>query len=74
MRVWWRGPTDHRVDVITAAGEISTHHDECGTWTWEYERATATRAESTPFALPAPSDLLPARWAGACCPRPPTTN
>ena len=59
MRVWWRGPTDHRVDVITAAGETSTHHDECGTWTWEYERATATRAESTPFALPAPSDLLP---------------
>jgi len=60
MRVWWRGPTRHRVDGITAAGEISTHHDECGTWTWEYERATATRAESTPFALPAPSDLLPA--------------
>ena len=58
-RVWWRGPTDHRVDVITAAGETSTHRDECGTWTWEYERATATRAESTPFTLPAPSDLLP---------------
>jgi outer membrane lipoprotein-sorting protein len=60
MRVWWRSPTDHRVDVITAAGETSTHRDECGTWTWEYERATATRAESAPFALPAPSDLLPA--------------
>jgi outer membrane lipoprotein-sorting protein len=59
MRVWWRGPTDHRVDVITAAGETSTHRDERGTWTWEYERATATRAESTPFALPAPPDLLP---------------
>src|SRR5687767_7569869 len=25
MRVWWRGPTDHRVDVITAAGETSIH-------------------------------------------------
>jgi outer membrane lipoprotein-sorting protein len=59
MRVWWRGPTDHRVDVITAAGETSTRRDERGTWTWEYERATATRAESTPFALPAPADLLP---------------
>jgi outer membrane lipoprotein-sorting protein len=59
MRVWWRGPTEHRVDVITPAGETSTHRDECGTWTWEYERATATRAESTPFALPAPADLLP---------------
>jgi outer membrane lipoprotein-sorting protein len=60
MRVWWRGPSDHRVDVITAAGETSTRRDERGTWTWEYERATATRAESTPFALPAPTDLLPA--------------
>jgi outer membrane lipoprotein-sorting protein len=60
MRVWWRGPADNRVDVVTAAGETSTHRDECGTWTWEYERATATRAESTPFALPVPSDLLPA--------------
>ena len=56
MRVWWRGPTDHRVDVITAAGETSTHHDECGTWTWEYERATATRAESTPFARENPRE------------------
>ena len=36
-------PTDHRVDVITAAGETGTHRDECGIWTWEYERATATR-------------------------------
>jgi hypothetical protein len=59
MRVWWRGPTDHRVDVITAAGETSTRRDARGTWTWEYERATATRAGPTPFALPAPSDLLP---------------
>jgi hypothetical protein len=59
MRVWWRGPTDHRVDVITAAGETSTRRDERGTWTWEYERATATRAGWTPFALPAPPDLLP---------------
>lgn len=59
MRVWWRATTDHRVDVITAAGGTTTHHDERGTWTWEYERATATRAEATPFALPAPSDLLP---------------
>jgi outer membrane lipoprotein-sorting protein len=60
MRVWWRGPTDHRVDVVTATGETNMYRDECGTWTWEYERATVTRAESTPFALPVPPDLLPA--------------
>ena len=25
MRVWWRGPADNRVDVVTAAGETDTH-------------------------------------------------
>ncbi|MCZ2857094.1 sigma-E factor regulatory protein RseB domain-containing protein [Blastococcus sp. VKM Ac-2987] len=59
MRVWWRGPDDHRVDVVTAAGETGIHRDARGTWTWEYERATATREAATPFALPAPPDLLP---------------
>jgi outer membrane lipoprotein-sorting protein len=59
MRVWWRGPDDHRVDVITAAGETSTRRDPAGTWTWEYERATATRGLPTPLALPSAPDLLP---------------
>jgi outer membrane lipoprotein-sorting protein len=59
MRVWWRGPDDHRVDVITAAGETGTHRGAMGTWTWEYERATATIGAPTPLALPAPPDLLP---------------
>ncbi|MGY2067330.1 sigma-E factor regulatory protein RseB domain-containing protein [Blastococcus sp. SYSU DS0619] len=59
MRVWWRGPDDHRVAVVTAAGETGIHRDARGTWTWEYERAAATRAAATPFALPAPPDLLP---------------
>ena len=53
-------PTDHRVDVVTAAGETGTYRDECGTWTWEYERATRhPRASRRPLALPAPPDLLP---------------
>jgi outer membrane lipoprotein-sorting protein len=59
MRVWWRGPADHRVDVLTPAGETGTRRDPTGTWTWEYETATATRAALTPLALPSPSDLLP---------------
>jgi hypothetical protein len=59
MRVWWRGPEDHRVDVITAAGETGTRRDAAGTWTWEYERATVTVGVPTPLALPAPPDLLP---------------
>jgi outer membrane lipoprotein-sorting protein len=59
MRVWWRGPADNRVDVVTAVGETDTYRDPSGTWTWEYERSTATRAATTPLALPAPPDLLP---------------
>nr|ANY58108.1 transcriptional regulator [uncultured bacterium] len=59
MRAWWRGPADHRVDVVTAAGETGTHRDLLGAWTWEYETATATRTVAGPLALPAPPDLLP---------------
>jgi outer membrane lipoprotein-sorting protein len=59
MRVWWRGPTDNRVDVLSPGGETGTHRDATGSWTWEYESATATRGMPTPLALPAPPDLLP---------------
>ena len=65
MRVWWRGATESRVDVVTAAGETGYHRDPSGLWTWEYETATATRAEpgpsgeAGPFALPGAPDLLP---------------
>jgi outer membrane lipoprotein-sorting protein len=59
MRVWWRGPADNRVDVVTPAGETGTHRGPGATWTWEYETATATRAAANPLELPAPPDLLP---------------
>jgi outer membrane lipoprotein-sorting protein len=59
MRVWWRGPADNRVDVVTPTGETGTHTGPGGTWTWEYERATATRTDATPLSLPVPPDLLP---------------
>jgi outer membrane lipoprotein-sorting protein len=60
MRVWWRGPEEHRVDVVTAAGETGVHRDPCGTWTWDFEAATATRGAPASLALPTPPDLLPA--------------
>ncbi|MGY1623262.1 transcriptional regulator [Geodermatophilus sp. SYSU D00965] len=60
MRVWWRGPEEHRVDVVSAAGETGVYRTECATWTWEYESATATRGEPSSLALPTPPDLLPA--------------
>jgi outer membrane lipoprotein-sorting protein len=59
MRVWWRGPHDSRVDVVRATGETGVYRDECGTWTWEFESATAVRNEDTPLALPTAPDLLP---------------
>lgn len=59
MRVWWRGPEDHRVDVITASGETGTHRNAAATWTWQYERATVTVGLPSPLVLPAPPDLLP---------------
>ena len=30
MRVWWRGPADNRVDVVSAAGEAGYHRDATG--------------------------------------------
>jgi hypothetical protein len=60
LRVWWRGEDEHRVDVVTAAGETGVHVDPAGTWTWEYESATAVRSVPAPLALPAPPDLVPA--------------
>jgi hypothetical protein len=59
MRVWWRSADEHRVDVVTAAGETDLHQDATGSWTWDYESGTATRADPTLIALPRPVDLLP---------------
>ncbi|RBY77187.1 transcriptional regulator [Geodermatophilus sp. TF02-6] len=59
MRVWWRGPTEHRVDVVTAAGETDVHRDPAGTWTWDFEAGTATRGVPASLALPTAPDLLP---------------
>jgi outer membrane lipoprotein-sorting protein len=59
MRVWWRGPEENRVDVLTAGGETGVHRDRDGTWTWNYEADEATRGNVAPLALPAPPDLLP---------------
>ena len=60
MRVWWRSPTDHRVDVVTSAGETDVHTDASGSWTWNYEANQVSRSgPPAPLELPAPTDLLP---------------
>lgn len=63
MRVWWRGPADNRVDVVTPAGETGTHRGPSGTWTWQYETATALHSAANPLELPAPADVLPSSLA-----------
>ena len=59
MRVWWRGPDDARVAVVTAGGETGHHRDASGTWTWSYEDDRALRSSRRPLALPSAPDLLP---------------
>ena len=59
LRAWYRGPADWRVDVLRPTGETGVHADAAGTWTWDYEDATATRSVPTPLALPTAPDLLP---------------
>ncbi len=59
MRVWWRGPTDNRVDVVTVGGETDVHTDTTGSWQWSYEDNRAVRAVPSPLALPVAPDLLP---------------
>ncbi len=59
MRVWWRGDTDSRVDVVTAGGETSYRADAGGGWIWSYEDARAVRDAREAFHLPIPPDLLP---------------
>ena len=60
MRVWWRGDTESRVDVVTAGGETSYRSDANGGWIWSYEDERAIRAAREDFHLPIPPDLLPA--------------
>lgn len=59
MRVWWRGPTANRVDVVSAVGETGVYTDVFGSWTWEYQSNRVTRTPTAPLTVPSPPDLLP---------------
>ena len=59
MRVWWRGPTDSRVDVVTPAGETGIHRDAGRPLDLGVRAATGHPRRRRPLALPAPPDLLP---------------
>lgn len=58
-RTWWRGPTAHRVDVLTALGETGLVVDAAGSWTWDSERRRAVRLDGAPAVrLPRAADLV----------------
>jgi hypothetical protein len=58
-RVWWRGPTAHRVDVVTAAGESDLVVDRAGSWTWDSAERRAVRLQGEPAVrLPRGADLV----------------
>lgn len=61
LRVWWRGTDEWRADSLTASGETDVHRDQSGTWTWNYERNTATRADEPSVRLPRAADVDPAQ-------------
>jgi hypothetical protein len=65
LRVWSRGASDWRVDSISVSGETDVHQDADGTWTWDYESNTATRAlgDDPSARLPQAEDLVPAQLA-----------
>jgi hypothetical protein len=59
MRVWWRGPAENRVDVVTVGGETDVYSEATGSWRWEYEPNRATWTPVSGLSVPAPLDLLP---------------
>ena len=74
MRVWWRGPADSRVDVVTRGGGDRRaprpgRHLDLGV-----RDRDATRAAPARSPCPRRPTCCPARWAGGCSPRRPTRS
>jgi hypothetical protein len=63
LRVWWRGPTDWRVDRLTDSGEVDLFHHQNVTTQWDYERSRVSVGTDPEIRLPRDSDLLPPRTA-----------
>jgi hypothetical protein len=66
LRVWWRAPSDWRVDSVTPTGEVDLHHDAISTWSWDYESNTTRLADerrSPVVRVPRADDLVPGNLA-----------
>ncbi|NHC16564.1 sigma-E factor regulatory protein RseB domain-containing protein, partial [Motilibacter deserti] len=62
IRVWWRSPQEHRVDVLSAAGERDTYATTVGTAQWDSDelRLRLLLGDGSGVRAPTPQDLLPA--------------
>src|SRR5262245_9620300 len=63
LRVWWRSPSDWRVDRLLDSGEVDLFHHQNVTTQWDYERARVSVGSDPDIRLPRDSDLLPPRLA-----------
>ena len=63
LRVWWREPTDWRVDRLLDSGEVDLFHHQNVTTQWDYERSRVSVGPDPDIRLPRDSDLLPPRLA-----------
>src|SRR5262245_1190980 len=63
LRVWWRSPSDWRVDRLLDSGEVDLFHHQNVTTQWDYEQTRVRVGPDPDIRLPRDSDLLPPRLA-----------
>lgn len=59
LRVWWRSPTDWRIDRLRSTGETGLYRQGQAVLRWVFESDTATVTPVSTVRLPDASDLLP---------------
>ena len=63
LRVWWRGPTQHRVDRVRESGETDTVRNGGMTIRWRYEGNRVTFTPYSRIRLPDDPDVVPVALA-----------
>lgn len=64
MRVWYRSPSENRVDVLSTIGERDVYQTPAGLYTWDYAANLLTEVVGDePLRLPRAGDLLPPELA-----------
>lgn len=63
LRVWWRGPTEHRVDRVRESGETDTVRQGDLVVRWRYEGNRVTFTPYSRIRLPDDPDVVPVALA-----------